>query len=166
MQALIKPFLDICLLRIGPQDLPASSSLKSLSLALYATTGFLSGIMVQPVNNALQSTIVDTLLLVILSYLALWIKRRPERASQTITALAGCGALLSLISLPLLTMYSEQGAGQGIVELLLLGLMCWQIVIYSHILKHALAITYMLAVVIVIFYIVIMIFIMGMIASS
>jgi hypothetical protein len=86
--------------------------------------------------------------------------------TQTVTALAGCGVVLGIISLPLLTLHQIANTDiRALVELLLFALLIWQIVIYSHILKHALAIPYIFAVILTVLYAMSMFYVMAMIIS-
>jgi len=68
------------------------------------------------------------------------------RLVQTLTALAGTGALLGLIGLPLIQQAAqahqvEAGPSAGMV-LAWLALLAWSIAVKAHILRHALSMRY------------------------
>jgi hypothetical protein len=87
----------------------------------------------QHFSNAIIA-ILETVLLVAFGYAAVWTRGFEERATQTITALTGTGALIYIILIPLLLL------PQDIFNLLLLIIAIWSIAIIGHILRHALEI--------------------------
>ncbi|RUQ29003.1 MAG: hypothetical protein EKK68_13305 [Candidatus Competibacteraceae bacterium] len=140
MRVLFNLFLDICLFRKGPQDTPASLALLKMCLAAYGLTSLLALLIGTSALVALLQTLVDLALLSGLLYLALRLYRHPRRFEQTLSALTGVGALISVLALPLLFWIGGQSPG-GNVELpalLLLALMVWSIAVMAHILRHAL----------------------------
>jgi hypothetical protein len=143
MHALLNLFLDICLFRKGPQDIPASAVLMKLCLLAYGASGFLVLLLGAPAPVALLQILLDLLLLAGLLYWILLLSRHPGRFEQTLTALTGAGALIALLALPLMHWIVRQGPGGDAVlpSLFMLGLMFWSIAIIAHILRHALETT-------------------------
>ncbi|MBK7984251.1 MAG: hypothetical protein IPP10_01630 [Candidatus Competibacteraceae bacterium] len=141
MLALFNLFLDICLFRKAPQDVPASTPLLKMCLLAYALSGLVVLLISAPVAVAvaLLQILLDMVLLGGLLYLGLILRRHPQRFEQTLSALTGSGTLLGLLALPLLVWISQQGQEGGIElpSLLLLGLMVWSIAVMAHILRHA-----------------------------
>ncbi len=139
MLRLIALVWRICLLRAAPQDLPASWTLEGLALAAYVAVGTLDAMVQLAFWNAFLAASVDALVLVGLTHIALWIRDVPRRAVQTITALAATGAFVGLVAFPLLSaLHADQGALLAAQGLLWLLLVLWQVLIYGHILRHAL----------------------------
>lgn len=139
MSALFNLFLDICLFRKGPQDVPASMPLLKACLLAYGLSGLLVLLIGTPVPVALLQILLDMVLLGGLLYLALILHRHPKRFEQTLSALTGTGTLMGLLTLPLVVWIARQGAG-GDTELpsvLMLALIAWSIAIMAHILRHA-----------------------------
>lgn len=147
MNALLNPFWMICLLRSGPQDLPASYPLLKLVLVAYVLSGLLfliSGVGTLGLYSALVLVVVDTLLLAGFTYLILRTFDYSARFIQTLTALAGAGALLQFIALPLgwwFTWADNAEAAAQIPALLWLILMMWSLIVTGHILRHALSVS-------------------------
>ena len=139
--ALIRPFVDICLLRTGPQDLPASSTLLGLTLAAYTLSNLVGGIVSFGVKDAVAASLLDTGLLVALTASVLCAHRLRARVVQTLTALAGCGTLLMLIAIPLSWVQLSTGPDNqlGLASLMFLALWVWNLVVFGHILRHALS---------------------------
>ncbi len=139
MPVLLNLFLDICLFRKGPQDTPPSMALLKICLAAYGLTSLLALLIGTPALVALLQTLLDMALLSGLLYLALILYRHPRRFEQTLSALTGAGALISLLALPLLFWITQQppGGDTELPALLLLALMAWSIAIMAHILRHA-----------------------------
>ena len=142
MRALSELFLAICLLRKGPQDVPASPVLLCLTLLSYGLSGVLIPLLDVDLSTSLMLTVLDIALLTGLTYGALTLRDYRQRFMQTLTALLGTGTLLQLLALPLLFLLEQEGAGSGGPGwswLLWLVLFIWGIVIMAHILRHALS---------------------------
>lgn len=142
MRALFDLFLAICLLRKGPQDVPASPVLLRLTLLSYGISGLLIPLLDVDLPTALELTVLDIALLTGLAYGALTLRHYRPRLTQTLTALFGTGTLLQLLALPLLLLLEQQVVSNGTpgwLWPLWLGLFIWGIVIMAHILRHALS---------------------------
>lgn len=143
MLTLIKLFFDICLLRANPEDLPYSKLLQGLSIFGYAMVGLAISLMGQSFGHATLAIVVDTCLLLGLAYASLWIRGFLKRSTQTITALAGTGAIFGLVSFPIMVWLQQINSDQpGTVSLLLLILITWNIAVIGHILKSSLSIPF------------------------
>lgn len=139
MKALLNTAVELCLLRLGPQQLPASPALLLVSLLLNLLVGVL---MVMAVNLGVMEAVAESLFEIILMlgalYLALKSYNKLARFNQTASALMLSGLLLGLLSLPLVTWnHRSQSAESG---LLLLLLIFWSILVLGHILRHAFSI--------------------------
>jgi len=137
---LFQAFLAICLLRRGPQDLPASRFLFWLT----ASAGLLLGTLIlasddEPLLNALLAQGLDQLLTGALLYSALSLQRRQGRFLQAGSAIFGSGLLVNLALIPLLLLAAgatPQEPRAQLAGLLFLMLLGWSIVILGHILRH------------------------------
>lgn len=140
MQALAKLFWDICLLRAGPQDVPASRELLAVVLGL----SVLSNLMFVLGRTSFVEGLVFVLsvlgLLMGLVYLLLAVLGYRARAVQTLTALGGTGLVLSLLALPLLVFSALLPAEANPFGLLLLMINLWGLVVIAHVLRHALSV--------------------------
>jgi len=142
MRALFDLFLDICLFRKGPQQLPPSETLLRLCLAAYGLSYLLLLLINVELPAALLLAATDLLLLIGLTYAALTLNGYRDRLLQTLIALAGAGALLQLLSLPVTVWLQQELARDGIPGLPLLlwfALLVWNIAIITHILRRALS---------------------------
>ncbi len=138
MGQLLSLYLQIALLRAGPQRLPPSRLLLVLLLASHALFGYLLGALDEPAPYALVHAALMTLLMVSVTHALLLWCRHLERLAQTLSALAGTDLLLGLISLPIQLWSAAHGEPQVLKALLVLGLLVWSVVITAHILRHAL----------------------------
>lgn len=147
-------FINLCRLRAAPQDLPYSWFLMSAALTCYFLVGLGVALTEQELGPALLTGCVDLALLVGLARLALWITNLGPRALQTITALAGTGTLFEIMAWPLISALQSMGdQPSGILSLLLLGLIIWNIMVIGYILHHALNLSMWIASGIALFYI-------------
>lgn len=142
MIALLKLFLDIALMRRGPQDVPASMALCALATVAYALLGFCSVLLSSPPGLALAQTVLDLALLTGFTQVLLGAHRRRARFVQTYTALTGTGALFALAAAPVLYAFPAD-AGQDtppLAAFLYFGLVIWSIAVMGHIYAHALSV--------------------------
>lgn len=102
MNKLLSMFFDVCRLRAAPQDLPTSRSLMVSALALYALLSIVISVVQMSLVKALLAAFMDTALLAGLSFFLLWARMFAHRWVQTCTALAGSGAVLEVVALPLM----------------------------------------------------------------
>lgn len=129
---------NLCLLRANPQDLPASNRLVGLALAAHFLANVLTGIDEANLENALIAGAMDTLLLVALTHTGLMLRHLRERTRQTLTALAGAGALLAAFAWSVVTVAESVTPHAWMVWLPFL---FWFLAVYGHILRHAFNVT-------------------------
>jgi hypothetical protein len=135
--------INICLLRANPQDLPTSTALTTFALLLYYVADVVTAATFVPFSQALLAAAADTALIVVLALLALSLRQLTVRARQTLMALAGCGALLGLVS-TLVGSLLPDGVSPFLVSVPSL---LWLIAVYGHILRHALDVPYVMGIV-------------------
>lgn len=140
MDKLIGALWDMCRLKVPPQDLPASPVLLVLTIAAYAATSLLAAAVHLTLDKALLAALLDAGLLGVLSYLVLWIRMLTPRWHQTMTALAGTGALIAVAMLPFIFWQASATTTETsfLPTVALLGFMIWDMFIIGHILRHAL----------------------------
>src|SRR4029077_7835928 len=95
MSEFIRLFMQIALLRRGPQDLPASRLLLVLTVAGYLAVNFVVRSVLPPGCRWLEALLVATLFTLFWYMLLLRLAGRPERALQTTTAVFGFQAVLT-----------------------------------------------------------------------
>jgi hypothetical protein len=136
-------FWGICAVKAAPQDLPASSFLLGLALLAYLVTGTVVAAFQWPLSQAILAAFLDTVFLTVLSRVLLWARMLSGRFVQTLTALAGCGAVMTVIALPLVMWQSFVGVTDAnaptLPSWLLMIWMIWNVVVVGHILRHALS---------------------------
>jgi len=145
MLRLITIWLDVCLLRAGPQDLPASRMLVWLSLGAYLLISFFLSYPGYPFGVSVEMAGVDLILLAIFAMAPLYLLNKTARINQTLTALAGSGAVLGLVALPLVQVVfegQESGEVPPFVALVWLILFGWSLLVMGHIMRHALSVAF------------------------
>ena len=140
MLQLVKIFVDMCLFRAKPEQLPYSLFLLLLTIITYMAAGMVVSLVNQTMAKAVLIVIVDTAMLLGLAYAGLWIRGFLNRGVKTITAILGTGTLFTLMGLPLMLLLHDQPADQpSFYSLLVLVLMVWNIGVLGHILRSALS---------------------------
>ena len=150
--AIVNFFLELCLLRRKPQDLPASPVLLALVLA----TGLFGGVLLSVTAGAglmegVGQTALDFLLMIGALHLALKLTGKLPRFVQTATALAGADTLigfLALLPVGLAGPTIEDSPQLLLAGLMFMALVAWSVLITAHILRHAFDIKLMQAAII------------------
>lgn len=142
--AILKAYYRICLFRGEPRDMPAATAFLVFSAGLYTLAGGILVLVYQSLPAAIFSALLETVLLLALTWLLLATFGLRSRFNQTASALTGSGFLFSLFSLPLFLLRPWEGNAGGspllaLVSLALLFLFGWNIAVIGHILRHALS---------------------------
>jgi len=168
MNPLLRAFIHLCLLRIGPQDLPSAAALRNLAIFSYITISIiLSLITQQPFGTALLTAVTDSGLLILYVTIALRLTKHPARATQTLTALFGCGTLLSLLSVPPVLFYYASGQDpNSLVSLSVLALFIWNAMVMGHIFRYALNLPLLGGIVAAIFYMLLSVNLIGLLTHT
>jgi len=138
-------WLEQCLLRRTPQADPLSRTALGGALLAYLSMDLLQARASSGWPVSLGMTALDTLVMVWFSWSVVRLTRHTARYLQTLTALAGTGALLGLVGLPLVQQAAQAQSGEGPTGTLVLGwlmLLVWGIAVQAHIYRHALSVRY------------------------
>jgi hypothetical protein len=151
LKSLLNYLVDLCLLRAGPQDLPASSLLLILFTLLNVLVGW---VMIIDARSgafiALAETLFESGVLLAVLYFGLASRKRLARFYQAATALMGSGLLLGLLAMPLVSWSQRSESSEA--GILLLVLIVWSLVVMGHILRHTLDISFNLGLGIAVLY--------------
>jgi len=142
--AWLTSWLQQCVLRRAPQDDPFSPAGLVGALLAYGLVDVLQARAASDWPVALGMSLTDTLIVILFSWLVLLVAKKPARLAQTLTALAGTGAMLGLLGVPLMLQAGAQQGGEP-GALLVLGwlvLLVWNISVQAHIFRHALSSRY------------------------
>lgn len=158
MSSLIRLFLDICLLRRGPQDVPASTTLMQLCTLLYLVSGFVLLVFDEtPVWQNAAKVAIDFGLFMAIVWGALVWRGHRARWQQTWTALMGSCTLLALVALPIIRwvfVSAEGGAVAPLAATLWFGIVLWNLAVIGHVMRHALQLPFGIGVLIAVGYLV------------
>ncbi|HSS65728.1 MAG TPA: hypothetical protein VLS27_14955 [Gammaproteobacteria bacterium] len=149
IQTLVRPFVEICFLRRAPQDLPDSTFLLALMLVAHTVTSILLNAVVLNGWNAMLAGFTDTLLVSILTASVLYLHSFSARIVQTLSAMTGTGAIISLVAIPLFSWHAgaqQSGSANAVGTLMVFGIVVWSLAVSAHILRHALSVAYFLGI--------------------
>lgn len=141
MASVLQVLTEMLRLRAAPQDLPARDDLLLGSVAAAAVAAMLAIRRIYPLDLAAARVALDLVLQLALVLVALRITGHPERFRQTFSALCGTGAILVLLTWPLIDILSSQPPESGLAAgavVLLFGIYGWGVLVMGHILRHAL----------------------------
>jgi len=148
MIELFRAFLKIAILKMGPEDLPASRFLLGLVTAIYLVSGAASvALYTNDAGEAVLQLAVDLGLTVAFFGAIVVLYGKRPRLLQTMTALLGTGALLSIAALPFtawMRLLEITGhAGVGVPALGIYFVVLWSISVTGHIVHRALGIPFL-----------------------
>jgi hypothetical protein len=135
----------IALMRAGPQDLPGGRSTPILALTAY-TAIIVASRAGEDRGPSATDFIVSLLVPLALTTALLLVQGRWPRVRQTVGALFGTGALISLVNVPL-WFTSTTPIPAPLALLALVGLF-WSLAVDGHIWRHALECSFAIGVVI------------------
>jgi hypothetical protein len=169
MIKVIQRFFQICLFQASPADIPASSILLNFSIVTY----FIVGVLVSHIDHnwtiSLVAAVADTVMLIIVTKGLLSIRGLPSRFEQTLTAMAGTGALIGMISWPVFVLFRQvepHSQLTSIILLLVLIVIFWSLFVVAHIFRYALDIRPGLAAVITTVYTIASLIVVGLTISG
>lgn len=140
MQPLLKLFLDICLLRRGPQDVPVAVSLLIVVLIASLIVDVAAILFRTSFPEALLVAVVVNAVLLVSVVLLLWLLGYAARVLQTLIAMWGCSVIVNVLQLPLILLVNLIPGQVGMLGFIALFFLIWNLTISMHILRHALSI--------------------------
>ncbi|MFT7413607.1 MAG: hypothetical protein ACI9FO_000255 [Methylophagaceae bacterium] len=166
---IILRYIELCRLKAGPADMPASNKLLKATLLAYFLLGIGIGRIDSAWNISVISSLADTLFMIAAVGLMLNFKGLSARYQQTLMALAGAGIILNVIGLPLLfwlNQIDKLEQGTSIALLLIIALMFWSLMVIAHIFRQALDIKAGSAAMITIIYTALSLLVLGLTLSG
>jgi hypothetical protein len=140
----VRTLLEVTSGRRGPQDIPASQPLFVLTFVFYMTATVLLTAVTVDWPMAVKATLVDAVVLPAFVFTVLWLRNFTERCLQTLTAMAGIGALFSIAAIPpfMITSGMPGSPLSAPASVVVLVLFIWNVLVLGHILRHALALAF------------------------
>lgn len=136
MLQLVRSFLGLVRLKLPPQAFPASNFLFLLTATVFLLVTFLylslAGYEMSFVAGRTALSFVNQLLG---AWLILALFNKSRRWLQTSTALLGGDAIFAVLAMPLVS--AGPLSESGVIVVLLLSLLVWQLVFFAHIYRHA-----------------------------
>ncbi|MFQ5982708.1 MAG: hypothetical protein ACE5KS_04970 [Woeseiaceae bacterium] len=137
MQLILKAFVDVILLRKGPEDIPKSLLLLAVAVVMIIVSQLLLHAMVETKYNADLFLEFATELLKVGLYVAvLFVSGYISRIAQTITAIIGCTAIMVLLFVAIFVM-SRPFIGQELAGAIAWFVSPWLILVEGHIISRS-----------------------------
>lgn len=137
VQLLLQTLFDITLLRRGPEDVPHSWLVLTLCIGFWFAALLVTALMLQNFDTMDAGIAIGSATLGALCYVFLVaIKGFGARLLQTLSALIGCGAIISFAMLAVLVLVTPF-LGQNIANLGAFLLLVWSVPVKGHIIARA-----------------------------
>jgi glucose-6-phosphate-specific signal transduction histidine kinase len=130
-------FWGICVFKKGPEDVPRFHSLTRLFFLIYVTAGAVVFMSSNEFDMAVLLSVMEAATLAGFVFVLLNFFSVPNRFAQVITALYGSGAIMTLLSAPLVYLIDasvRQEESADMARLLLLFVVLWSYTIMGYIL--------------------------------
>ncbi|HIF17712.1 MAG TPA: hypothetical protein EYG50_08425 [Cycloclasticus sp.] len=136
---LLRLFLDLCLIKKGPQDVPDNTMLMKIVFFTYFMSGtvLLSGNI--PIIDAVIQALIDTVLIGLFMYVLVSFFSVPNRFNQSLIAIYGSGALITVFSTPFIfwvQTLSNNEQPTGAAGLVVFLIVCWSFVVMANIIRE------------------------------
>ena len=139
MWQVINLYIDICLFKKGPQDLPFSIGLYRMTVAGYAVASLLiMSFLSMDMLPALTNVLIHFLLIWIFVWVILAFDRKIHRFYPTLSALLGTDMVISFCALPALAAVYAL-VQPGVFFLFLVLMVIWHLAVMGNIIRHALS---------------------------
>jgi hypothetical protein len=137
VQLILKTFLDVILLRKGPEDIPNSLLLLAMAVALVILSRLLLHVMIETDYAADLALDFAAELIRVGSYVAiLFVSGYISRVAQTMTAIIGCTAIMVLLFVAVF-MLSRPFVGYEMAGAIAWFVAPWMILVEGHIIARA-----------------------------
>jgi len=166
---ILQRFIDLCLFKAGPADLPASHALMKITLLVYFILGIAVNSLDSDLNTSLFVSLADVVVMMIATALLLKFRGYQTRYIQTLTAMAGTGSCIALIGFPIIWWFYQIDAEQqatSLAMLLMVALMFWSLMVMAHIFRQSLDIKAGTAAMLTISYTVVTLLVTGLVMSG
>jgi len=162
-------FVDLCLFKAGPADVPASQSLLRMSLFIYLALSIAINRLDSDLNASLFVSLAEVLLMMTVTGLLLKFRSHQSRYTQTLTALAGTGSLIAIVGFPVIWWFFQiepEQQATSYAMLLMVVLMFWSLMVTAHIFRQSLDIKAGTAAMLTIAYTVVTLLVTGLVMSG
>jgi drug/metabolite transporter superfamily protein YnfA len=137
---LLRQLIALCLLRIGPQDLPGNPRLLWILAASYILSGGLMFMDKDGFATGMMQAALDAVLLAGFVWVALRVREHPERFNQTYAAMMGINLVITLLSWPVVSAAPIEVVANELhpAQIGLLALLVWNLIAQGQVLRRAL----------------------------
>jgi len=139
--SVLKLIFRLCLLRAGPQDMPASYGWLGASLFGYTLLSVFNVLPLYRWGDALGQAVVETAVLIAWTYGALMLAHHPQRLVQTLIAVAAAGTVMGILLTPqVYTLFRAEASGTAapFTSFAYLLTVAWTLAVFGRIFQHAL----------------------------
>ncbi|PCJ33334.1 MAG: hypothetical protein COA90_00405 [Gammaproteobacteria bacterium] len=166
---IILRYIDVCLFKAGPADMPASNRVLLMTLLSYVLINIIVSQTEYSLNASLFTSIADLLFMLLTVTLLLKLRAKQSRLNQTLSALAGSSCCMAIVSLPAVIWFSgiaEAEQASSYAMIFLVGFMFWSLMVMSHIFRQALEVKAGVATAITVVYVTLSLLVFGITMSG
>ncbi len=138
-KTLLRIFVDLCLIKKGPKDVPESAVLLKMVFFIY----FLSGTLLLSSSigliDAIIQSFLETVLVGLFMYVLVSFFQVKNRFNQAVTAIYGSGALMTLLSVPYIFWMDGLVKNEnpiGVIGLVVFFIVIWGFIVMANIIRE------------------------------
>lgn len=155
MGSIIQYYVKLALLQAQPQDMPASYMLQKMLILFYFIFVVINTLAVHEIWQSVLHGAIDLAMLALFTYLLL--KDKKQRFNQAFNALLGVSLMIGIVHALVSVLFSIDVSSQeipAVAQLIFFIIFIWVVIVYGHIIKHAVEINMPAAISISLIYIV------------
>jgi hypothetical protein len=132
----LKTLIDIALLQKGPEHIPRSVILLVLAIFMWSVAALSAMLLIDHFDEGDFTLEIFSVLIAVASYSAVVLgARQGARLTQTMTAILGCGALMTMIIVACYALLLPL-VGPPLMTILVWVILLWSLSIKGHIIAH------------------------------
>jgi hypothetical protein len=162
-------YIEICLFKASPADVPNSLWLMKMTLFFYFVVSVLITQIEYGWKISLFSSLAEMMVTILVAWLLLQFRGFTARFQQTVTSLAGIGICFGILGTPifyLVHMSDQQGLVATVASLFILAVLIWSLMVTAHVFRMALEIKPSTAMMITVAYTILTVLVAGLAASG
>ena len=132
-------FIRVALFKSPPQELPASSSVLAIAIAMSLMVGVARYLLVGAEFYSVFRIFLELVIPGVLLFLLLSFYKFHNRFSQTFAAICGSGAIIYALAMPVLPSFfaAAESPQRELSVYLIIAIDLWSVAVLAHILRHA-----------------------------
>ena len=138
MQALIRFYTHLTLLRSQPQDGPVSDQLQRWLMIIFLISATTKSLMFYDMTRSMISSVID--LIFVILFIRVLLASKPQRIHQALNAMLGAGIVMTAVltlAAHNLIVGPDTKTLSSLASIIFFLIFTWVVLVHAHIIRHA-----------------------------